>query len=455
MVVWSAVKLSALGGAFRLDAEFWRPEYLHVEHAITRQRHTKLGDLAVSIRKGVFNILADSYVEEGIPFYRSSNVGSIIPRDVDVAYITPERHAQEKKTALTRGDLMLAKTGREAASVVLVSECNVSQDVIAVRPNAEQINSYYLAVFLNCEPGRLQMRRWFQGQVQPHLSLPDAREIIVPIPPPKFQKKVEALVLASEASRDAARRATVRAEARLLEAIGLADVETSPQNTYTRRYHELQEEARFDAEYFNPKYQAILMKLREGGRTLQDVATLSERVFDASRHPNDSTFRYIEIGSITTDGEAEPEEIAAGGAPTRATWIVKAGDVITSTVRPIRRLSALIRQDQDESVCSSGFAVLTPNLGVDGIEPEVLFTYLRLPVICQLLDLHTTASMYPAIPVERLLRVPIMKPGATVRRRIVLDVQDALAGRQEAMRLLDQAKETVEVMISAAARKES
>ena len=32
-----------------------------------------------------------------------------------------------------------------------------------------------------------------------------------------------------------------------------------------------------------------------------------------------------------------------------------------------------------------------------GIDPELRLAYLRLPVVAELLDLHTTASMYPAI----------------------------------------------------------
>ncbi|MFN6473188.1 MAG: hypothetical protein RMY36_026460 [Nostoc sp. SerVER01] len=62
-------------------------------------------------------------------------------------------------------------------------------------------------------------------------------------------------------------------------------------------------------------------------------------------------------------------------APSRAQWIVKTNDVITSTVRPIRRLSALIEPEQNNYICSSGFAVLKPTK----IEPEVLLVYLRSP----------------------------------------------------------------------------
>ena len=148
----------------------------------------------------------------------------------------------------------------------------------------------------------------------------------------------------------------------------------------------------------------------------------------------------------SSDGDPETRDVA--DAPSRAAWVVKPGDIITSTVRPIRRLSALIRNNQDGCVCSSGFAVLTPKTGVNGIEPEVLLTYLRLPVICEILDLYTTASMYPAIPVDSLLRIPIVVPEKAAQKQIVAKVQDAMAARQEGKRLLDKAKKSVEDMIS-------
>ena len=44
-------------------------------------------------------------------------------------------------------------------------------------------------------------------------------------------------------------------------------------------------------------------------------------------------------------------------APSRAQWFVKTNDIITSTVRPIRRLSALIESEQNNYICSSGFEI--------------------------------------------------------------------------------------------------
>ena len=130
-------------------------------------------------------------------------------------------------------------------------------------------------------------------------------------------------------------------------------------------------------------------------------------------------------------------------APSRATQHVRAGDVITSTVRPIRRLSALVAPEQDGAVCSSGFVVLQPQ----GISGEVLLTFLRLPLVCELMDLHTSATMYPAISESDLLALPIPAIAPSVQAQVQDAVRQSAHARQRATRLLDAAKRAVEIAI--------
>jgi len=186
--------MSELRGDGRLDAEFWHPQYLRVERAVQAKTWAILGDLSISVRKGIFDILANEYTESGIPFYRSSDVGDIVPSNQNLAHISQQKHQEESQTALKRGDVMLAKTGQARASVVLSDECNVSQDVIAIRLHPGVINPFYLATYLSTKPGQLQMLRWFQGQVQPHLSLPGAKSIQISLLPADFQDDIEAAI---------------------------------------------------------------------------------------------------------------------------------------------------------------------------------------------------------------------------------------------------------------------
>lgn len=81
------------------------------------------------------------------------------------------------------------------------------------------------------------------------------------------------------------------------------------------------------------------------------------------------------------------------------------------------------------------------------IEPESLLVFLRAPIVCEILDLHTTASMYPAISTEDLLNIPIMMPSDDARKEIVRKVQQSRQARRESKRLLDLAKRGVEMAI--------
>jgi hypothetical protein len=117
--------------------------------------------------------------------------------------------------------------------------------------------------------------------------------------------------------------------------------------------------------------------------------------------------------------------------------------VITSLVRPIRRLSAIITEDQSGHVWSSGFDVLRPSK----IASEVLLVFLRLLVIAELLDLHTTATMYPAIPVRDLLGIPISKPEDSVAEAIVEKVSSSRRHLSESVSLIQEATRAIDQVI--------
>jgi restriction endonuclease S subunit len=112
-------------------------------------------------------------------------------------------------------------------------------------------------------------------------------------------------------------------------------------------------------------------------------------------------------------------------------------------VRPIRRLSALVSSAQDGYVCSSGFVVLQPKQ----IAAEVLLVYLRLPVICELMDLHTSASLYPAISEKDLLGLPIPVIPKDTQKKIAAFVQRSFTLKTQSECLLEAAKRAVEIAI--------
>ncbi|MCG3138308.1 MAG: hypothetical protein HJJLKODD_02170 [Phycisphaerae bacterium] len=448
MAVWSSVQLSALSG-FRLDAEYYTPQNLRAERAVKRFEggSSPLSEIADIITDG--DHLARDFQESGVLFLTSEHFGEFTINYDSGLYISPTYEQTLARARSEPGAIYLTKTGAHYGKAAVCPPnsptFNISADVAKIRlkPGGDP---YFVALYLNTRLGFSLVRRESTGGTRDRIVLENLRTLRIPNPPSgaQFKKLVERIWV----RQSDAHSAIAAAEARLMEALGLDQLDLSPQKTYTRRFKDLQAEARFDAEYFNPKYQRVIKKLRSSGLTLADVAPISQRVFNPTMRERGSTFNYIEIGSLTGDGEADAESLDVADAPSRAKWIVQRSDVITSTVRPIRSLSALIRPEQNGFVCSSGFAVLTPKSGAGGIEPEVLLTYLRLPIICELLDLNCTASMYPAIPEDRLMRVPFVVPDLRTRRAVVEKVRQSIEARREAARLLEHAKKTVEDLIA-------
>lgn len=193
---------------------------------------------------------------------------------------------------------------------------------------------------------------------------------------------------------------------------------------------------RIDAERFSPRVIRMLRRLGRDGLQLADVASTNCRRFIPAVS---GEFDYIEIGGVTSSAAINAERLPQSEAPSRASQIVEANDVITSKVRPIRRITALISSKQDGFVCSSGFAVLKPR----HVSPELLFSYLRAQQICELMDLHTTASMYPAISEQDLLRLPFLRFSKQIENCVVEIVQRAHQLRELSAELLTHAERSL------------
>lgn len=74
------------------------------------------------------------------------------------------------------------------------------------------------------------------------------------------------------------------------------------------------------------------------------------------------TFRYVEIGNVEPlRGIIKAEVLNVNKAPSRATQIIKEGDLIIGTTRPYLKKFAMVPYKYNDCVCSSGFQVISAN----------------------------------------------------------------------------------------------
>lgn len=423
----------------RLDSSFFEKRFMELRQRA--EAWERLDTHAKTVVCGPFgsNLLNENYVEHGIPMIRPFNLRDCRSDRGEVALLDESFVSEAGLKIFSRGVVVFARVGEIGAGLNLYDRATISPNIIAAEL-LETINPYFVGVFANTRFGRLQLEAGMKVVAQPTISTDSVRALRIPNLGRDFQEKIAEVFKQAIHAEDRAGKLLAATEESLLHALGLHGWTSIDPLTYIHNSRDAFTAGRLDAEFFTPRVRDMLARLGRDSLTIRDLAPARKERFK----PADSgDFHYIEIGGLGADGTAQAECLPQREAPSRATQYVRAGDVITSTVRPIRRLSAAINPTQDGYVCSSGFVVLQPR----GISSDVLLTYLRLPPVCALMDLHTSASMYPAISEADLLALPIPQIPAAAQRSIEKSVQAAQQAKQRATHLLDIAKRAVEIAI--------
>jgi type I restriction enzyme, S subunit len=428
----------------RFDAEYYQLKHIHDDATIERQKNNfqSFAELGVRVDASAFYPSIEEHYGEGdLPFLRVSDVDEVI--DFQACETIPE-HLCEIYPTLSKvkeGDLVFTKGGSVARIGYVTNEAAVSRDLIFVNSSTlRRTLSKYIYTYSRTDFFRRMLVRSSSQTAQPHLTITLVRELPNFIASQKFEELVANTVDAAFVARQTAIELNIEANGNLLRALGLASWKPPEPLSYLSSSADAFAAGRLDAQFFAPRIRGLINHLSRSGSTVGGVSELRRQKFNKELC---DTFDYIEIGDLSSAGMTGSTPLPCDEAPSRATWHVRPGDVITSMVRPIRRLSAQILPEQDSFVCSSGFVVLQPTQ----VPSEVLLTYLRLPVICELMDLYASASMYPAISEADILALPFPRIDKATAEAICLSVQQSREASQRATLLLDAAKRAVEIAI--------
>lgn len=139
--------------------------------------------------------------------------------------------------------------------------------------------------------------------------------------------------------------------------------------------------------------------------------TLSEKT------SSDKVIKYIDIGSVNQTGEiTKIQKLTFGKAPSRARRIIKMGDTILSTVRTYLKAVAYFEEVNNDIICSTGFAVLTPN---NEFAQKFLYYWVRSTQFIEEVVARSVGVSYPAINISELGVLPCIIPPKKEQIRII------------------------------------
>ena len=141
--------------------------------------------------------------------------------------------------------------------------------------------------------------------------------------------------------------------------------------------------------------------------------------------------------------------INAQDAPSRASYRLQAGDIITATAGAstgtYKQATALITEDEDGAICSNGFAVIR-NIRI--VEPLFLLAYFRTEFFLRQVKRLMTGHAIPAISTEDLSKVLVPIPSESEQKKIVEELTTLQNKRREAIKLGEKLISDAEQIVS-------
>ena len=194
---------------------------------------------------------------------------------------------------------------------------------------------------------------------------------------------------------------------------------------------------RLDVEHYKPEDRKLLKNLHTtSAKPLGEIANISSET-DDFRLASNSEIRYIAISDVDarTMQVVSQQIIKSHEAPSRATYRVQVGDIITaisgaSTGTP-RHATTLITEDEDGAICSNGFAVLR---NIHGVEPLFLLAYMRTHYYFRQVRRLMTGHAIPAISIDDLSKVLVPIPRKEIQRNIADEIANILFMRRKALK---------------------
>ena len=230
----------------------------------------------------------------------------------------------------------------------------------------------------------------------------------------------------------------------LLTELGLANWQPKHELSFVKNFSDTQRAERIDADYFQPKYDEIVDAIKDyagGWDTLGNLA----RVKDTNFNPDAETeYKYIELANIGSSGEITGCMVEQGeDLPTRARRKVSAEDVIISSIEGSLDSIALITDEYDNALCSTGFHVVQS----DALNSKVLLVLLKSIVGQLQLKKGCSGTILTAINKAEFDRIAVPKIKKEKQAEIEQKVHESFYLRKRAKDLLAHATRAVEIAI--------
>ncbi|HIC7062392.1 TPA: restriction endonuclease subunit S [Campylobacter jejuni] len=443
---------------FRIDDSFWTMKLIYNN----KLNYKKIGECLLKSQYGIsINMNEEG---DGIPIYRMNDIDNMLCNFEVKKYALIDKN-ELQTFRLNYGDVLFNRTnsyefvGRTGIFYNNRENFVFASYLVRLVCNKEILLPEYLTVFLNTHIGKKEIRRRARPSInQTNVNPEELKEIKIPIFPMEFQLEIQNLVKDSHKALEESKELYKKAEETLYLELGLdpknplqslldskIDHSIKSLNISIRTLKEsFLKTGRLDSEYYQSKYEDIEKFIKSYPNGYDSFSSIINNKDTNFTPKNNENYSYIELANIGNNGNiSEPISDLGKNLPTRARRIVSKGDVIISSIEGSLSSCALITQEFDKHLVSTGFFVLNLKL----LNGETLLVMFKSQIFQEYLKKFPSGTILCAINKEELSKILIPKIDSTTQEKIAKYIQESFNLRKKSKQLLDNAKIKVEEQI--------
>lgn len=352
---------------------------------------------------------------------------------------------------LIKDDVLICRTNGNpkyvGKSAIVMQNYNFAYAsyLFKVRPKRNLINPASLVSYLNSTFGRMEIEKFSMQGNQSNFSPAKFREIRIPKLSKKLQNCISDCFEKSFEFLHKSKEKYSQAEKLLIKELKLSDSRRSKENTNTISLKEsFLKAGRLDAEYYQPKYEdyfKLIENYAEGFYLLEKVCEVKDSNFTPE---DDVIYNYVELSNIGSTGEITGCSTELGkDLPSRARRLVNKGDVIISSIEGSLQSCAIVPEEYDNSICSTGFYVINS----EKINSETLLVLFKSELMQNILKQNCSGTILTAINKIEFLNLPLPLIVNDIQKEISDLVQESFRLKNQSEKLLQVAKRAVEIAI--------
>ena len=293
---YSIVRLSEIAKTYelRIDAEYWLPSFIKNSQLVDEDK--KIKDF---ISRDISNIKS-SPIYKNFEYLEISNI-SLNSFEYETIKIQEGEEPDRAHYILEKGDVVVSTVRPNRNAVALIDRSGIigSSGLAVLR--AKNIEPEYLFAFCKTDYFIQCLMRKNKASMYPAVSNTDILETALFVPSKSFRKIIRENIRQAVSYAEKSKNMFAKAQTLLLSELGLTHYKPRHQLSFIKQYSDIEREGRMDAEYFQPKYEELIKKIKNykgGWNTLGNLGKLEKGTEVGSKEYSEQGIPFIRVSNL-------------------------------------------------------------------------------------------------------------------------------------------------------------